>query len=108
MNIDINKANPVAFAGQSETEIKAELERRALLMAEYEKYRETTRGLVYVDSILIYNVSQKAWDNFAANFAEFKRKEIERKRNRKITCWTWGGVIAATAAAAVVIVAKSR
>ena len=23
MNIDINKANPVAFAGQSETEIKA-------------------------------------------------------------------------------------
>ncbi len=108
MNIDINKANPVAFAGQSETEIKAELERRALLMAEYEKYRETTRGLVYADSILIYNVSQKVWDKFAANFAEFKRKEIERKRNRKITCWTWGGVIAATAAAAVVIVAKSR
>ena len=108
MNIDINKANPVAFAGQSETEIKAELERRALLMAEYEKYRETTRGLVYADSILIYNVPQKVWDKFAANFAEFKRKEIERKRNRKITCWTWGGVIAATAAAAVVIVAKSR
>ena len=108
MNIDINKANPVAFAGQSETEIKAELERRALVMAEYEKYRETTRGLVYADSILIYNVSQKVWDKFAANFAEFKRKEIERKRNRKITCWTWGGVIAATAAAAVVIVAKSR
>ena len=108
MNIDINKANPVAFAGQSPAEIKAELERRALLMAEYEKYRETTRGLVYADSILIYNVSQKVWDKFAANFAEFKRKEIERKRNRKITCWTWGGVIAATAAAAVVIVAKSR
>ena len=108
MNIDINKANPVAFADQSKTEIKAELERRALLMAEYEKYRETTRGLVYADSILIYNVSQKVWDKFAANFAEFKRKEIERKRNRKITCWTWGGVIAATAAAAVVIVAKSR
>ena len=108
MNIDITKANPVAFAGQSPAEIKAELERRALLMAEYEKYRETTRGLFYADSILIYNVSQKVWDKFAANFAEFKRKEIERKRNRKITCWTWGGVIAATAAAAVVIVAKSR
>ena len=108
MNIDINKANPVAFAGQSETEIKAELERRALLMAEYEKYRETTRGLVYADSILIYNVSQKVWDKFANNFAEFKRKEIERARSRKITCWTWGGVIAATAAAAVVIVAKSK
>lgn len=108
MNIDINKANPVAFAGQSETEIKAELERRALLMAEYEKYRETTRGLVYADSILIYNVSQKVWDKFAANFAEFKRKEIERARSRKITCWTWTGVIAATAVAAVVIVAKSK
>ena len=108
MNIDINKANPLAFVGLSETEIKAELERRALLMAEYEKYRETTPGLVYADSILIYNVSQKAWDNFAKNFTEFKRKEIERKRNRKITCWTWGGVIAATAVAAVVIVAKSK
>ena len=108
MNIDINKANPVAFAGQSPAEIKAELERRAVIITEYEKYRESTRGLAYVDSILIYNVSQKAWDNFAANFAEFKRKEIERARGRKIAGWTWGGVIAATAAAAVVIVAKSK
>ena len=108
MNIDITKANPVVFAGQSPAEIKAELERRAVIITEYEKYRESTRGLAYVDSILIYNVSQKAWDNFAANFAEFKRKEIERARNRKITCWTWGGVIAATAVAAVVIVAKSK
>jgi hypothetical protein len=53
-------------------------------------------------------VSQKVWDNFAKNFAEFKAKEIQRARSRKITCWTWGGVIAATAVAAVVIVAKSR
>ena len=108
MNIDINKANPVAFAGQSETEIKAELERRALLMAEYEKYRETTRGLVYADSILIYNVSQKAWDNFAANFAEFKRKEIERARGRKIAGWTCVGVLTSAAIGAIVLLAKSR
>ena len=108
MNIDINKANPVAFVGLSETEIKAELERRALLMAEYEKYRETTRGLVYVDSILIYNVSQKAWDNFAANFAEFKRKEIERARGRKIAGWTCAGVLTSAAIGAIVLLAKSR
>ena len=108
MNIDMSKVNPMAFEGKSEAEIIAELQRRALVMAEYEKYRETTRGLFYADSILIYNVSQKVWDKFAANFAEFKRKEIERARSRKITCWTWGGVIAATAAAAVVIVAKSK
>ena len=108
MNIDINKANPVAFVGLSETEIKAELERRALLMAEYEKYRETTRGLVYVDSILIYNVSQKVWDNFAANFAEFKRKEIERARGRKIAGWTCAGVLTGAAIGAIVLLAKSR
>ena len=108
MNIDITKANPVAFAGQSETEIKAELERRAAVMAEYEKYRESTRGLAYVDSILIYNVSQKAWDNFAANFAEFKRKEIERARGRKIAGWTCGGVLTAAAIGAVVLLAKAR
>ena len=108
MNIDITKANPVVFAGQSPAEITAELARRAVLMEEYEKYRETTCGLTYADSSLIYNVSQKVWDKFAANFAEFKRKEIERARSRKITCWTWGGVIAATAVAAVVIVAKSK
>ena len=108
MNIDINKANPLAFVGLSETEIKAELERRVLVIAEYEKYRERSPGLVYTDSSLIYSVSQRVWDKFAANFAEFKRKEIERARNRKITCWTWGGVIAATAVAAVVIVAKSK
>lgn len=108
MNIDINKANPVAFAGQSPAEIKAELERRALVMAEYEKYRETTRGLVYADSILIYNVSQKVWDKFAANFAEFKAKEIERARGRKIAGWTCAGVLTGAAIGAIVLLAKSR
>ena len=108
MNIDITKANPVAFAGYSEAEIKAELERRQLVMAEYEKYRETTRGLVYVDSILIYNVSQKAWDNFAANFAEFKAKEIQRARGRKIAGWTCAGVLTGAAIGAIVLLAKSR
>ena len=108
MNIDINKANPVAFVGLSETEIKAELERRALLMAEYEKYRETTRGLVYVDSILIYNVSQKVWDKFAKNFNEFKAKEIERARGRKIAGWTCAGVLTSAAIGAIVLLAKSR
>ena len=108
MNIDITKANPVAFAGYNEAEIKAELERRALVIEEYEKYRESTRGLAYVDSILIYNVSQKAWDNFAANFAEFKRKEIERARGRKIARRTCAGVLTSAAIGAIVLLAKSR
>ena len=108
MNIDITKANPVAFAGYNEAEIKAELERRAVLMEEYEKYRETTRGLVYVDSILIYNVSQKVWDKFAKNFNEFKAKEIERARGRKIACWTCAGVLTSAAIGAIVLLAKSR
>ena len=108
MNIDITKANPVAFAGYSEAEIKAELERRALVITEYEKYRETTRGLVYADSILIYNVSQKVWDEFAKNFAEFKAKEIERARGRKIAGWTCAGVLTAAAIGAVVLLAKAR
>ena len=108
MNIDINKANPVAFVGLSETEIKAELERRAVIITEYEKYRESARGLAYVDSSLIYNVSQKAWDNFAANFAEFKRKEIERARGRKIAGWTCAGVLTSAAIGAIVLLAKSR
>ena len=108
MNIDMSKVNPVAFEGKSQDEIIAELQRRAVLMEEYEKYRETTRGLVYVDSILIYNVSQKVWDNFAANFAEFKRKEIERARGRKIAGWTCAGVLTGAAIGAIVLLAKSR
>ena len=108
MNIDMTKVNPVAFEGKSEAEIKAELERRALLIAEYEKCRESTRGLTYADSILIYNVSQKVWDKFAANFAEFKRKEIERARGRKIAGWTCAGVLTGAAIGAIVLLAKSR
>jgi len=108
MNIDITKANPVAFEGKSEAEIKAELERRQLVMAEYEKYRESTRGLAYADSILIYNVSQKVWDNFAKNFAEFKAKEIQRARGRKIAGWTCAGVLTGAAIGAIVLLAKSR
>ena len=108
MNIDINKANPMAFAGQSPAEIKAELERRAVIITEYEKYRESTRGLAYVDSILIYNVSQKAWDKFAANFAEFKLREVERARGRKIAGWTCAGVLTGAAIGAIVLLAKSR
>ena len=108
MNIDITKANPVAFEGKSEAEIKAELERRQLVMAEYEKYRETTRGLVYVDSALIYSVSQKVWDNFSKNFEEFKAKEIERARGRKIAGWTCAGVLTGAAIGAIVLLAKSR
>ena len=108
MNIDITKANPVAFAGYNEAEIKAELERRALVIEEYEKYRESTRGLVYADSILIYNVSQKVWDSFAKNFAEFKAKEIQRARGRKIAGWTCAGVLTGAAIGAIVLLAKSR
>jgi hypothetical protein len=108
MNIDINKANPAAFAGQSPAEIKAELERRALVIAEYEKYRESTRGLTYADSSLIYNVSQKVWDKFAKNFAEFKLREVERARGRKIAGWTCAGVLTGAAIGAIVLLAKSR
>ena len=108
MNIDITKANPLAFAGYSEAEIKAELERRQLVMTEYEKYRETTPGLAYADSFLIYNVSQKVWDNFSKNFAEFKAKEIERARGRKIAGWTCAGVLTGAAIGAIVLLAKSR
>ena len=106
--IDMTKVNPVAFEGKSEAEIKAELERRQTIMAEYEKYRETTRGLVYVDSALIYNVSQKVWDDFAKNFAEFKVKEIQRARGRKIARWTCAGVLTSAAIGAIVLIAKSR
>lgn len=108
MNIDITKANPLAFAGYSEAEIKAELERRQLVMAEYEKYRESTGGLTYADSSLIYNVSQKVWDKFAKDFAEFKLREVERARGRKIAGWTCAGVLASATIGAIVLIAKSR
>ena len=108
MNIDITKANPVAFAGKSETEIKAELERRAAVMAEYENIRQNTKGLLYVDSFIIYDVSQEVWDKFAANFAEFKAKEIQRARGRKIAGWTCAGVLTGAAIGAIVLLAKSR
>ena len=108
MNIDMSKVNPVAFEGKSQDEIIAELQRRAVLMAEYEKYRETTRGLVYADSSIIYNVSQKVWDNFAKNFAEFKLREVERARGRKIAGWTCAGVLTGAAIGAIVLLAKSR
>ncbi len=108
MNIDITKAHPLAFAGYSEAEIKAELERRQLVMAEYEKYRESTGGLTYADSSLNYNEYQKVWDKFAKDFAELKLREVERARGRKIAGWTCAGVLASATIGAIVLIAKSR
>ena len=106
---DITKVNALAFAGKSNAEIEAEITARQAVLKEYLAYRNTNcPSLTYIGEDYVYSANQYSWDKFAATFTSFKEKEIQRKRNRKIVCWTWGGVVAATAVAAAVIVAKSR
>ena len=106
---DITKVNAVAFAGRSDAEIAAEIGMRLAVLDEYNVYREKhCPSLTFIGPDYVYSANQHSWDKFVKTFNEFKVKETKRERERKIVCWTWGGVIAATAVAAVVIIAKSK
>lgn len=106
---DITKVNAVAFAGRSDAEIAAEIGIRLAVLDDYNDYREKhCPSLTFIGSDYVYSANQPCWDKFVKTFNEFKTKEVQRKRQRKVVCWTWGSVIAATAVAAVVIIAKSK